>query len=164
MEDTPSDSRPVLLYDGQCPFCATWVRRLERLARPGAFEALSYHDPSVPERFPGLQQADLGREMHLVEPDGRVTRGFEVAVRVLRSRPLAGTLASVTYLPGLRQLLNGLYRLIARYRHRLPGHSGDQSSSAASNCCRATRCSVPQRGHSTSTSGSPRNRSSGSSR
>jgi predicted DCC family thiol-disulfide oxidoreductase YuxK len=149
MEPVRSDSRPVLLYDGQCPFCATWIRRLERIARPGAFEALSYHDPSVPERFPGLQQADLEREMHLVEPHGRVTRGFEVAIRALRSRPVAGALTRIYYVPGLRQLLDSIYRLIARYRHRLPGRCGDPPSRAESNCSRTTgRCEPQRRGDS----------------
>jgi predicted DCC family thiol-disulfide oxidoreductase YuxK len=113
-----SPSRPVLIYDGGCPFCRKQVDRLLRWARPGAIETLSLLDPELPERFPGLSHEALLEAMHLVDTHGRVFVGAEAAVRSLASRPVLGRLALVYYVPGVRLLADTVYRWIARRRRR----------------------------------------------
>lgn len=120
-ERTAPPGRHVVLYDGDCPFCSSQIRRLLALAKRGALEALSIRDPSIPERFPGLSAEALAREMHLVLPDGRVVAGFEAAVRAVATRPFPGALAYLYYVPGLRQLFDFAYAAIARNRYRIFG-------------------------------------------
>ena len=61
------------------------------------------------------------RQMHLVTPAGKIYGGFEAAVRAVMTRPILGWLARAYYLPGLRQLLDAVYRWIASHRYRLMG-------------------------------------------
>jgi len=66
--------------------------------------------------------------MHLITPTGRVYRGFEAAVRAVATRPILGWLAYAYYLPGLRQLCDGLYRWIG---HAATGSWAKRSLPAA---------------------------------
>jgi predicted DCC family thiol-disulfide oxidoreductase YuxK len=110
----------VLLYDGQCRFCTTQSRRLVALARDGAIEALSFQDPGVLDRFPGLTWDECMKAMQLVMPDGRVFSGFEAAVRALATR-YVGRGAYLYYLPGIRQLCDAGYAWAAKNRYRFMG-------------------------------------------
>ena len=111
----------VVLYDGHCKFCTAGARKLRSLARPGAVELLSFQEPGVLDRFPGVTHEDCMKQMYLVAPDGRLYGGFEAAVQAVATRRVLGRLAYVYYLPGLRHLLDGLYRLVAANRYRLLG-------------------------------------------
>jgi predicted DCC family thiol-disulfide oxidoreductase YuxK len=75
------------------------------------------------------------KAMHLVTPDGRVFLGAEAIVQALATRPLFAWAAPVYYLPGLRQLLNGLYAFIAANRYRFWGKSAS-SGECESGACR----------------------------
>jgi predicted DCC family thiol-disulfide oxidoreductase YuxK len=123
---TTPPGKYVVLYDGHCKFCTAGARKLGRLARPGTVELLSFQDPGALEHFPGLSHDDCMKQMYLVAPDGRLYGGFEAAVRAVATRPLLGRLAYAYYLPGLRQLLDGLYRLVAANRYRLLGKAGHE--------------------------------------
>jgi predicted DCC family thiol-disulfide oxidoreductase YuxK len=77
--------RPVMLYDGRCPFCCRWIARWRHITR-NAIDFQPYQE--VAARFPQIQLESLGRAVHLVEPDGRVDRG---AAAVFRSFELANS-------------------------------------------------------------------------
>jgi predicted DCC family thiol-disulfide oxidoreductase YuxK len=78
-----SEPRPVMLYDGQCAFCGRWVRRW----RNSTGETIDYqpYQEAAP-RFPLVPPDAPGQAVHLIEPDGRVTRG---AAAVFRAMALA---------------------------------------------------------------------------
>jgi len=111
----------VVLYDGHCRFCTAAARKLLRLARPGGLTALSFQDPGVLERFPGLTFDVCMKQMQLVTPEGRVYGGFEAAVQALATRPLVRLAVSIYYLPGVRQLGDWLYSVVAANRYRISG-------------------------------------------
>jgi predicted DCC family thiol-disulfide oxidoreductase YuxK len=118
---TTPPGKHIVLYDGHCKFCTAGAQKLRTLARPSAIELLSFQDPGALDRFPGLTHEDCMKQMYLVAPDGRLYGGFEAAVRAVATRLVLGRLAYAYYLPGLRQLLDGLYRLVAANRYRLLG-------------------------------------------
>ncbi|MBX3358332.1 MAG: DUF393 domain-containing protein [Phycisphaeraceae bacterium] len=111
----------ALLFDGQCRFCVASTRRLLRLARPGSVVALDSNDPKVMARFPQVSFDEASRAIRLVRPDGRVFAGFEAVSRMLATRPLLRPIAMAYYIPGLRQVADASYRVIAANRHRLGG-------------------------------------------
>jgi predicted DCC family thiol-disulfide oxidoreductase YuxK len=117
----PRSGHCVVLYDGLCRFCTLGMRRLQALARPGAIEAVDFQQPGALDRFPGISHDACMRQMHLVLPDGRVIGGFEAAVQALATRPILGRFAYLYYLPGLRQLCDWLYCVVAANRYRLLG-------------------------------------------
>jgi predicted DCC family thiol-disulfide oxidoreductase YuxK len=111
---------PVLLYDGQCRFC---VRQAERLARwsGGRVQLKSFRDPRVLARFPGVTLAACETGMQLVEADGRVSSGAEAGARALRLRPALAPVGWLYFVPGVRQLADRAYAIVARNRFRLGG-------------------------------------------
>jgi predicted DCC family thiol-disulfide oxidoreductase YuxK len=118
---TAPPGRYVVLYDGHCKFCSAQVKNLVRLARRGAVEAVSFQEPGQLDRFPGLTHERCMEAMHLVTPDGRVYRGFEAIVQAIATRRVLALLARIYYVPGIRQLCEGLYALVAANRYRLLG-------------------------------------------
>ena len=117
---TPAGGRDVLLYDGACPFCTRWAARLLRRLPAGAVEGLSFRDPGALAPFPGVSPERCERALHLVRADGRVFEGAEAAVQALRHRRW-GVLAGAYYAPGIRQLADAAYLLMARNRFRIGG-------------------------------------------
>jgi predicted DCC family thiol-disulfide oxidoreductase YuxK/protein-S-isoprenylcysteine O-methyltransferase Ste14 len=120
-ERTTPPGIAVVLYDGHCRFCTPASRRLLRLARPGAVQAVDFQEPGALDRFPGVSFAACMECMHLVTATGRVHAGFEAAVQAVATRRPWGWIAWLYYLPGLRLLCDLAYRLVAAYRYRLLG-------------------------------------------
>jgi lipase maturation factor 1 len=71
-----------MLYDGECGFCALWVRRWQH-ATAGQVDYLPFQDPKVRELFPEAPLDTLASAVHLVETDGSVYSGAEAAFRAL---------------------------------------------------------------------------------
>lgn len=74
----PPGGQPLMIWDGQCGFCAFWVRRWQMITGPAVvyepFQTAAAHFPDIPaERF---------REAaRLIEPDGSVYSGPGAAYR-----------------------------------------------------------------------------------
>ena len=120
---------PTLLYDGHCRFCIAQMKNLARFLPRGRYQALSFQDPEVLARFPGITHEQAMRAMIFVDARGRVFTGMEAAVRAVALRAV-GKLAFVYYLPGIRQLLDAIYARIARNRYRLMGKTCDDGTCA----------------------------------
>lgn len=141
MNETMATHPYIVLYDGHCRFCAGQMKNLLALARPGAVQALSFQDPGVLARFPGLTHDECMKAMQLVTPDGRVFTAFEAAVRAVATRPLLKPLAYLYYVPGIRQLCDFVYRQVAARRYRIMGKT------IAAEGCDGGTCSLHVRPH-----------------
>jgi predicted DCC family thiol-disulfide oxidoreductase YuxK len=113
--------RPTVLYDGHCRFCKAQMRNLLALTKAGSIEPVDFQEPGVLDRFRGLDHAACMQAMHVVMPDGRAFRGMEAAVRALATRPYLWIFLWWYYVPGIRQILDALYRWIANRRYRIAG-------------------------------------------
>ena len=105
------------IFDGDCGFCSRCVDWASRRSDV---------------RFVPFQRTDLGAHgisedaaataVHVAGADGQVRRGAAAVAAVLRECgrgwPL---LAMAMRLPGINLVAEGVYRLVARNRHRLPG-------------------------------------------
>ena len=111
--------KPLLVFDGDCAFCTTWVRRLERwLVRFPEAQPWQWLDL---DEF-GLSSDDVTRYVWLLVGERRF-RGhaaFAALLRMQRSRPLR-VVGQVLVTPPFSWAAALGYRLIARFRHRLPG-------------------------------------------
>src|SRR5207237_6676068 len=94
---TTAPGKYIVLYDGHCKLCTRGARQVTALARANTVELVSFQDPGVLERFPGLTYEACMQAMYLVAPDGRLFRGFEAAVRAVATRPVLGVFAYVYY-------------------------------------------------------------------
>lgn len=111
--------RPVFLYDGDCAFCSSCARFVERRI-PTRAEVLPWQFAELAAL--GVTEDDAERAVQWIAPDGTVAAGPVAIARLLTDagsfwRPLGALL-------GLRPLLWlawPLYRWVARNRHRMPG-------------------------------------------
>ena len=110
---------PLFVFDGDCAFCTTWVRRGERfLAR-------------FPETQPWqwLDLDELGLSRHDVThfawylAGGKRLRGHAAVAAVLRLQPGFGWrfLGNLAVTPPFSWGARLAYAFVARFRHRLPG-------------------------------------------
>lgn len=109
---------PVLVFDGDCGFCTTWVRRWQRWWDLEHVEPWQFLDL---ERL-GLTEEQCSGAMQWVDEAG-VAHGAEWAVvAALRHRGGAwGVIGRVVALPIAIHVAGLVYRLVARFRYRLPG-------------------------------------------
>lgn len=123
-DGTPRAERRVeLLFDRDCGFCVWCAAWLVRLDRRGRVTATPLQAPGAPERF-GVSVDQALEQAWALDWRGERHRGAGAI-----NAALAGVLGSriplqVYRVPGVRRLQDGLYRLVARNRHRLPGRGG----------------------------------------
>jgi predicted DCC family thiol-disulfide oxidoreductase YuxK len=129
----------VVLYDGQCKFCTAGSQQLLSLARRGIVERVDFQQAGALDPFPGLTHEACMKAMQLVTPAGRIYTGFEAAVQAVATRAVIGWLAYIYYLPGLKQLLDLLYGLVAANRYRLMGKAVAVGGCEGGTCSLHTR-------------------------
>ena len=115
-----------VFYDGACPVCLREVRMIRRLDRQGR---VGFTDIAAPDFEPdaaGIPMDDLMDRIHGRLPDGSVVTGVEV-FRVIYTTLGFSWLVALTRLPGIRQVLDVLYRWFARNRLRLTGRCDDDT-------------------------------------
>ena len=99
--------------------CVSQTARLARLSR-GRITTVSFREPGVLGRFPGVTAEACEREMKLVDRDGRVFGGAAAVAKALAvSHPVIGSPALLYFLPGIRSLADRVYAWVARNRFRI---------------------------------------------
>ncbi|MEX0826743.1 MAG: DUF393 domain-containing protein [Acidimicrobiia bacterium] len=111
-------TRPTFLYDGDCAFCTSCARFVERHVRTEA-EIVPWQWADLSAL--GVEQQAAEAAVLWVEPGLAAAGPDAIAVLLRRAqwywRPL-GWLGSLTPVSWLAW---PVYRLVARHRHRLPG-------------------------------------------
>jgi len=115
-----TQARLTALYDGDCRFCTRSARDLQRRFGKDRLAVRNFHEPGVLDETGVARDAAMKR-LHVVTDAGRVYAGAEAIARIVASVPLVGWLAYVYYVPGLRQLAELVYGVIAKNRYRLFG-------------------------------------------
>jgi predicted DCC family thiol-disulfide oxidoreductase YuxK len=123
----------VLVFDGECTFCRVWVERWRRSVEPRV-GFVAYQD--VGDAFPEVSRQAFSEAVHLIEPDGRVSRGAEAVFRTLAHDPRRRWLYTwYRRLPGAAPICEWGYQRVARNRRvaswltrRLMGPDGDANA------------------------------------
>jgi predicted DCC family thiol-disulfide oxidoreductase YuxK len=111
--------RPVLVYDGDCGFCAACVRFVRRRVRPNA-DITAWQDADLDSL--GVTADRAGREVLWITPVGTVYGGAQAVARLLlRAGGVWAPLGAVLTLPGVRGIAAAVYRTVADHRGQLPG-------------------------------------------
>jgi predicted DCC family thiol-disulfide oxidoreductase YuxK len=110
--------RPILLYDGDCAFCTTCARAIERIG-PDA-EIVAWQLADLDEL--GVAEEQAADAVQWVRTDGTVRSGHEAIAAVLGSAGrIWKVIGGALLLPGISWLAARAYRLTADNRYRLPG-------------------------------------------
>src|SRR5260370_41840990 len=64
-------TKPLMIYDGECGFCALWIGRWRR-STGGRIAYLPFQDPQVTAGFPELPREHLETAVQLIETNGTV--------------------------------------------------------------------------------------------
>jgi predicted DCC family thiol-disulfide oxidoreductase YuxK len=120
MAEPAAGEHPTLVFDGDCGFCTTSARMVERrFAVPGLVV--------VPWQRADLDALQLTAEqctelLQWVGADGSHASGADaIAALLLTNRAPWRWLGHLLRLPGLRWSAAVVYGWVARNRHRLPG-------------------------------------------
>ena len=117
-----TSERPLtLLYDGECRFCTAGSERLAGMAAPGVIRRVSSKDAGEMARLPARVREGIGGALQLVSADGEVASGAAAVNRVLATRRVWRLVTWVYWVPGIRQVCDWAYGLVARNRYRVMG-------------------------------------------
>jgi predicted DCC family thiol-disulfide oxidoreductase YuxK len=119
----------TLPYDANCSFCVRGALSLQRRFGAARLVLRDFQDPSVTERHLAATPDEMN-EMRLITPEGSVFAGCEAFARLFATVRGLRWIASVYYLPVLRQIADAMYRLGARNRYRLFGRQCETGSCA----------------------------------
>jgi predicted DCC family thiol-disulfide oxidoreductase YuxK len=109
----------TVLYDGDCRFCTRSARQIEkRFGRPNV-SLRNFQEPGALDPYPGVTHDACMEKLHMVTSAGRVFAGAEAFARLVATVPVLGLLAWLYYVPGLRQVADFTYSVVARHRYRL---------------------------------------------
>jgi len=117
----PTD--PVLVYDGDCAFCARSVRFIER--------RIARHPRVVAWQLTDLEPLGLTAEMcetavQWVDVDGTVVSGHRAVARTLvHGGGFWKVLGRFIVMPGVDRIAAAVYRWVAKNRHRMPGGTAE---------------------------------------
>ena len=108
----------MLLYDGDCAFCSSCARALQRL-KPDA-EVAPWQLTDLTRL--GVTEEQVAAAVQWVGVDGMVRSGHEAIAAVLScAGPIWRVVGRLVLLPGISWVAAKTYRLVAENRHRLPG-------------------------------------------
>lgn len=110
----------MLIYDGDCGFCTVSAKWAERRLPAGTPVVAWQQLDDLAER--GLSVDDVTSAAYWVDREGRNHRGEQgVAAALVAIGGGWAVVGRVMAAPPVRWLAAPVYRLVARYRHRLPG-------------------------------------------
>jgi len=113
-----SRTQPVLVYDGDCAFCTSCARALERIG-PDA-EIVAWQLTDLVKL--GITEEQAIEAVQWVQVDGTVHSGHEaIAAALSTAGRLWRAVSRIVLTPGISWLAAKVYRLVADNRHRLPG-------------------------------------------
>lgn len=72
----------MLVFDGECRFCALWIRRWQQITGD-AVDYAPFQSAEVAGRFPEIPREQCASAVQLIEADGRVHSGARAALEAL---------------------------------------------------------------------------------
>ena len=116
----------VVIFDGQCNFCKSQIRTLQRLNCCGnRLTFISLHDPRVAEKYPDLTHEMMMAQMYVVSQAGSRHGGSDAVRYLTRRLPTLWLAAPLLHLPGTARLWRWLYPQVAKRRYKIAGKSCD---------------------------------------
>jgi predicted DCC family thiol-disulfide oxidoreductase YuxK len=111
------------LYDASCGFCRKSVGLIAGTLSRHGFAIAALQESWVREKIP-FDEEELVSDFRLLLADGRHYRGADAYRQIMKRIGWLYPLYWLTLLPGLRQVFDGTYQLIARNRSRISGVCG----------------------------------------
>jgi predicted DCC family thiol-disulfide oxidoreductase YuxK len=106
--------KPLLIWDGDCHFCRSWVERWRVISR-GAADDATFQE--VADRFPEISREQFQRSVVYIDKRGRIFFAAEAVYRSMECRRSRKWLArSYDHVPGFAAISELIYKFVARNR------------------------------------------------
>jgi predicted DCC family thiol-disulfide oxidoreductase YuxK len=110
----------TVAYDAECALCRSAARRLGKLDTRGRLTLVPFQDlASRDEQGEVPRSGELAGALHVFRADGSSVSGGKAVLEVASAIPRLRPIAALGRLPIVNRLVEPLYRLVARHRHRL---------------------------------------------
>ena len=110
-----------VFYDGKCRICRRSRQMIERMQPSESVEFVDVNNRLVMAAYPQLADADVKGQMHVIDPSGRLTGGYDAMVALTPALPPLNLLMWLLNLAPVRAIGRALYRWLAANRYRLGG-------------------------------------------
>ena len=110
--------QPVVVYDGECPFCLKQIDVMKRRDADRAFEYQPRQASGLEQRFPQITEGNFNSGMRLIHRDGSVSVGADAIYEIARLLRGWKHLAWIYRVPVLKSVCRASYAWIARNRYR----------------------------------------------
>lgn len=115
----PADARPVVVFDGECPFCIRQIERMQGRDEEGRFDYAPRQTEGLEQQHPGLAEGDFDTGLRLVRRDGQIRVGADAIYEIARELRGWRHLAWLYRVAPLRPLFRAAYGYLARRRKKL---------------------------------------------
>jgi predicted DCC family thiol-disulfide oxidoreductase YuxK len=114
IDPSAADSRPVLVYDGDCTFCGYWARYWQKLTG----DKVSYKTyQEVAPQYPAISTAEFQRAVQYIAADGHTASAAQGSFLTLSHAQGKGLwLVLYRHLPGFAAITERAYAFIAAHR------------------------------------------------
>lgn len=110
----------TVAYDAECALCRSAVRRLGKLDTRGRLSLVPFQELTPrSDEIGGPRLGELAGALHVLRPDGSTVSGGQAVLEAASTVPSLRPIAALGRLPIVNRLVEPLYRLVARHRHRL---------------------------------------------
>ena len=114
-------ARGWVLYDGDCAFCARWLRFWAPVLRRRGFEVDTLQADWTPDAL-GMTREEVLRDIRLLSATGATYAGADVYLYVAKRIWWAWPFAALFSLPGFYSIIWAGYRWFAANRYCVSGH------------------------------------------
>ena len=118
----------IALFDAQCSLCQNTKRLFQKLDIGKKVTWMSLQEYERKGFSPQFKAVDLRREIHMINPDGKVLVGYWAVRRLLLLSPITCLFGLVLHLPFVHLIGNRVYRLIAKNRYKLNKRNCEDNS------------------------------------
>lgn len=122
-EQPAKPSQPLkgwVFYDEDCPFCVSLIHRFRALFQSVQFQPMPLQSEWARQQLGYSQNSDqdaLLAEMKVLTANQQVYGGSEAVIYLARQFWWALPMVALTFIPGIRPVLDQGYKAIARRRH-----------------------------------------------
>ena len=118
-DNVTEPTRPVIIYDGECNFCVSGIRRIRDRDQADQFLYTPRQTQDIQTLYPQLADIESKAGMRLIDQSGKVHCGADAVYQIYRRIGKYRYFTWIYLVPIIRTLLKGIYLIISKNRSRL---------------------------------------------
>ena len=118
-DNVTEPAKPVIIYDGECNFCLSGIRRIHDRDQADQFLYTPRQTQDLLGLHPQLAEIESKAGMRLIDQSGKVHCGADAVYQIYRRIGKYRYITWIYLVPIIRTLLKGIYLIISKNRSRL---------------------------------------------